>query len=379
MGRGDRSPDRPSRTARFATCRPFRQLSPPGPPWRLRRRGGGPHGTRRRLHHPLRLRPLRAPEPHCSPPRALRPSSTPATSIDRCFKSLCHRRARVQRFFTASGRAMCLYVVVGSHIDRAEVLPAINSFLSLPHDPMMHFATDAFCRTHRSHEADNDCCSGPFGRPGDVLGSGSGGPGGGHQRRLHRRRWQRPRSRHQRHRRRRYHHRLRARSVLPGSRVSPANRWRRSWRGRCTCRLWPAAPSPISAAASTQATSMPSPPPGSPPDASATLFCPTQAVTRDQMATFLVRALELPPSTAIPYTDLANTTHAADIAAIAAAGITTGCGGTNYCPFNPVTRAQMASFLTRAFELDRVYPADQSGRGPPVCNAPRMGWPAGHR
>ena len=36
----------------------------------------------------------------------------------------------VQRFFTASGRAMCLYIVVGSHIDRAEVLPEINKFLS---------------------------------------------------------------------------------------------------------------------------------------------------------------------------------------------------------------------------------------------------------
>jgi hypothetical protein len=39
-------------------------------------------------------------------------------------------QSAVQRFFTASGRAMCLYVVVGSHIDRAEVLPAINSFLA---------------------------------------------------------------------------------------------------------------------------------------------------------------------------------------------------------------------------------------------------------
>ena len=36
----------------------------------------------------------------------------------------------VQRFFTAGGRAFCLYVVVGSHVDRAEVVPAINSFLS---------------------------------------------------------------------------------------------------------------------------------------------------------------------------------------------------------------------------------------------------------
>jgi len=39
-------------------------------------------------------------------------------------------QSAVQRFFTAGGRAMCLYVVVGSHIDRADVLPAINRFLA---------------------------------------------------------------------------------------------------------------------------------------------------------------------------------------------------------------------------------------------------------
>jgi hypothetical protein len=74
------------------------------------------------------------------------------------------------------------------------------------------------------------------------------------------------------------------------------------------------------------------------------------------MATFLVRALKLPPGGAGVFTDVAATTHASDIATIAAAGITTGCGGTSYCPFSPVTRAQMASFLTRAFGLARVYP-----------------------
>jgi hypothetical protein len=36
----------------------------------------------------------------------------------------------VQRFFTAAGRAFCLYVVVGSHVDRAEVLPAIRQLLA---------------------------------------------------------------------------------------------------------------------------------------------------------------------------------------------------------------------------------------------------------
>jgi hypothetical protein len=35
----------------------------------------------------------------------------------------------VQRFFTVAGRAFCLYVVVGNHIDRAEVIPAVNQVL----------------------------------------------------------------------------------------------------------------------------------------------------------------------------------------------------------------------------------------------------------
>ena len=39
-------------------------------------------------------------------------------------------QSAVQRFFTAGGRGLCLYVVVGSHIDRAEILPAINSLLA---------------------------------------------------------------------------------------------------------------------------------------------------------------------------------------------------------------------------------------------------------
>jgi hypothetical protein len=35
----------------------------------------------------------------------------------------------VQRFFTVSGRAFCLYVVVGSHIDRAEILSGVQQLL----------------------------------------------------------------------------------------------------------------------------------------------------------------------------------------------------------------------------------------------------------
>jgi len=39
------------------------------------------------------------------------------------------------------------------------------------------------------------------------------------------------------------------------------------------------------------------------------------------------------------------------IEALAASGITSGCGGGNYCPDSPVTRGQIASFLARALGL----------------------------
>jgi hypothetical protein len=39
------------------------------------------------------------------------------------------------------------------------------------------------------------------------------------------------------------------------------------------------------------------------------------------------------------------------IEALAASGITGGCGSGNYCPDNPVTRGQMAVFLSKALGL----------------------------
>ena len=39
------------------------------------------------------------------------------------------------------------------------------------------------------------------------------------------------------------------------------------------------------------------------------------------------------------------------VEALAASGITAGCGGGNYCPANPVTRGQMAVFLSKALGL----------------------------
>ena len=36
---------------------------------------------------------------------------------------------------------------------------------------------------------------------------------------------------------------------------------------------------------------------------------------------------------------------------LSAEGVTSGCGNNNYCPANPVTRAQMAAFLVKVFAL----------------------------
>jgi hypothetical protein len=84
-----------------------------------------------------------------------------------------------------------------------------------------------------------------------------------------------------------------------------------------------------------------------------TRFCPDAPVTRDQMATFLGRALELQPgSSSPPFTDVpAGSTHARYIDAVRREGITLGCGdGRRYCPRDLVARDQMASFLTRALK-----------------------------
>ena len=79
-----------------------------------------------------------------------------------------------------------------------------------------------------------------------------------------------------------------------------------------------------------------------------TTFCPNAPVRRDQMASFLVRAIPLTAGAGDDYfRDDNGTTHEADIDRTAAAGITTGCGTWRYCPASSVTRGQMAGFLHR--------------------------------
>ncbi len=81
------------------------------------------------------------------------------------------------------------------------------------------------------------------------------------------------------------------------------------------------------------------------------VFCPAQDVTRAQMATFLMRALDLDPADGSRFDDVAAShTHVEAIGALADAGVTSGCGGDAFCPNDPVSRAQMATFLRNALE-----------------------------
>lgn len=81
---------------------------------------------------------------------------------------------------------------------------------------------------------------------------------------------------------------------------------------------------------------------------SATQFCPSNLVTREQMAAFLDRALGLPATSTDFFTDDEASPFEANINRVAAAGITTGCAANAYCPANLVTREQMAAYLHRA-------------------------------
>lgn len=85
-------------------------------------------------------------------------------------------------------------------------------------------------------------------------------------------------------------------------------------------------------------------------------YCPTDSVTRAQMASFLDRALALPDAAGDAFSDDAGSTHEAAINRVAQAGITGGCttNGDLFCPDDLVTRAQMASFIARALGYEAV-------------------------
>jgi hypothetical protein len=97
------------------------------------------------------------------------------------------------------------------------------------------------------------------------------------------------------------------------------------------------------------------------------LYCVVADVTRAEMAVLLLKSRfgpfhAPPPATGAVFGDVHPGDFAADwIEELATLGITGGCGGGDYCPGNPVTRAQMAVFLLKTL-LGSVYvPPDPIG------------------
>ncbi len=91
-------------------------------------------------------------------------------------------------------------------------------------------------------------------------------------------------------------------------------------------------------------------------------YCPSERVTRGQMAAFLVRTLGLTDDGGRDwFTDDDGDVFEADINRLATAGITLGCNppaNTEYCPYDNVTRGQMAAFLARAYGYSDEGPGD---------------------
>jgi hypothetical protein len=90
-------------------------------------------------------------------------------------------------------------------------------------------------------------------------------------------------------------------------------------------------------------------------------YCPGASVTREQLAVFLLRTLDpslSPPACATPvFNDVpASSPFCRWIEELVRRGITAGCGGGNFCPAQPVTREQMAVFLTVTFGLKLYGP-----------------------
>jgi S-layer homology domain len=102
-------------------------------------------------------------------------------------------------------------------------------------------------------------------------------------------------------------------------------------------------------------------------------FCPSALVARDQMAALIVRSLgEFNPPTPASqrFNDVPPDNQFYNfIDRLAALGITSGCGNNNYCPANPVLRQEMAAFIIRALgEFNPPPPATQRFSDVPPSN-----------
>ena len=112
------------------------------------------------------------------------------------------------------------------------------------------------------------------------------------------------------------------------------------------------------------------------------VYCPDVALTRAEMAAFLLRAIHgagwvPPPPTGTVFTDVQVDHWAAGyIEELAAEGLTNGCAPSQFCPDRPVDRAEMAAFLLRARNGPGWVPPAPTGTV--FTDVPISFWAAGY-
>ena len=112
------------------------------------------------------------------------------------------------------------------------------------------------------------------------------------------------------------------------------------------------------------------------------LYGVDQATKRQQMAVFLLKSkygvcYTPPPCVNPAFSDVPCSSNFAPwINELVAEGITSGCGGGNYCPNNPVNRQQMAVFLLKTREGGSYVPPACSSQdfGDVPCSSPFAPW-----
>ncbi len=81
-------------------------------------------------------------------------------------------------------------------------------------------------------------------------------------------------------------------------------------------------------------------------------YCPSNNVTRGQIAAFVRRDLGLPDTLVDYFADDDESVFNGDINALAEAGIAFGCTETDYCPNTPLRRDELAEVFVRAYGFE---------------------------
>ena len=101
-------------------------------------------------------------------------------------------------------------------------------------------------------------------------------------------------------------------------------------------------------------------------------YRPSNDVTRDQMATFIANMIELErdlPEAHVRFDDIGtDSPHWENVHKLAEAGVVEGRDASTYAPRSPVTRDQMASFIARA--VDYIDDGAVNGSAPTAADSP---------